>query len=150
MSSPTLTSHHLPNTILYFSMHDICCLKLILWCACFCERFFTCLHSITFKSVEKLTFLHHKLNCERKTASWMMQNDQDTYCISVFMQNVNQDVNPKILIPRFSVPYYIFHSKANPTFIFQSEHLSHTYVPNNCAVDSHICVIEISNLSILI
>lgn len=35
MSSPTVTCHQLPNTILYLSVHEICCLKLILWCACF-------------------------------------------------------------------------------------------------------------------
>ncbi len=44
MSSPTLPGHQLPNAIRYLSMHDICCLKLNLRCACFCECFFTCVH----------------------------------------------------------------------------------------------------------
>lgn len=50
-----------------------------------------------------------------------------------------QDVNPKMLNPRSSVPYNIFHSKTNPIFIFQSEHLSRTYASTNCAVDTHLC-----------
>lgn len=48
-----------------------------------------------------------------------------------------------MLNPRSSVPYNIFHSKTNPVFIFQSEHLSCAYASTNCAVDRHLYVIKI-------
>lgn len=123
MLSPTLTGHQLPNTILYLSMHDICCLKLILWCACFCECFFTCLHSITFKSVDNENW-HQKLNCEKKTASWIVQNDQFTHCISVCKTLMMLIL--KCLFPDFL--YHIFSTKKLIPCLYFNLNICHTHM----------------------
>lgn len=93
-SSPTLTGLQLPNMILYLSMHDICCLKLILWCV------------FLWTFLYLLTQSHLKVKNENLDF-FASQADLYTHCISMFMQNSrHQDVNPKMLVSRFSVPLF--------------------------------------------